>query len=338
MDEEQSKKIDSDEMSEPSTEGSGKSADADSKVAVSPDLEQRMRAVHAAQERRRQEEAFFDPDQIDPELMELAKERSRGSLLRPILMIAVIAFGLSLLNDWRDPLEYFFTSSTPIEMGNVTEYPLEIARNPEWTPPLVHNRYVTIQGVPTRRSQSAQNNYFKLAGAEVYVESPRDDVPKSAITRVMSEGSPKKASDTDRTSYSGAGRLIALSKTTDRYGGLRNYYASRYNMHFCEQYDERGLAELARSRRETILSNWALEYEMATPEERSQRGLRPEPTSEEFDAIFNLEPLCVHAYLFQEGMVPRNHWWYLALALLIGGFIIYNVINLVRWTIRFVKP
>src|SRR5690554_4713895 len=243
MDEEQSKKIDSDSQAKPQPQ-------------VAPEgLEEKMRAVHAAQETRRQEAEFFDLNQVDPELMELAQERSRGSLLRPILMIAVIFFGLSLLNDWRDQLEYFFTSSTPVEMGSITEYPIQMAENPEWKSPLVHNRYVTIGGVPTRRSQSEKFNYFKLVGAEVYVEAPREDTPLSPIQRVMSEDQPKKLSDTDRNFYRGTGRLIALSKTTDRYGGLRSYYTSRYDTRFCEQYDERSLAEIARSRRESILLN-----------------------------------------------------------------------------------
>lgn len=326
MDEEQSKKIDSDSQAKAKLQG------------VPEGLEEKLRAVHAAQETRRQEAAFFDPSQIDPELMELARERSRGSLLRPILMIAVIFFGLSLLNDWRDQLEYFFTSSTPVELGNITDYPVQMTENPAWKAPLIHNRYVTLSGVPTRRSQSEKYNYFKLVGAEVYVEAPREDIPKSAIERVMTEEQPRKLSDTDRSFYSGTGRLVALSKTTDRYGGLRNYYTTRYDTRFCEQYDERDMAEIARSRRESILLNWALEYERATPEQRTQRGLHREPTTEEMDEIFNSEPLCVNAYLFQEGTAPKNHWWNVALALLIAGFVVFNAVNLVRWMIRFVKP
>ncbi len=326
MDEEQSKKIDSDSQAKAKSEGAPEG------------LEEKVRAMHAAQENRRQEASFFDPNQVDPELMELAQERSRGSLLRPILMVAVIFFGLSLLNDWRDQLGYFFTSSTPVELGSITDYPVEMAENPEWKAPLIHNRYVTLGGVPTRRSQSEKYDYFKLVGAEVYVEAPREDLPQSAIQRVMTEDQPKKLSDTDRTFYRGTGRLVALPKTTDRYGGLRSYYTSRYDTRFCEQYDERGIAEIARSRREAILLNWALEYERATPEQRTKGGLHREPTTEEMDDIFNSEPLCVNAYLFQEGTAPKNHWWNIALAVLIGCFVAFNAVNLVRWVIRFVKP
>ncbi|MBA2664672.1 MAG: hypothetical protein H0U74_20465 [Bradymonadaceae bacterium] len=281
------------------------------------------------------ENDVFDEEDFDPELMELAEERSRGSLLRPILMIAVILFGASIINDWRDNIAYFFASSEPVNMGNVTEYPLRMSEEPGWVAPLVHNRYVTMSGVPTRRSQSERYNYFKLVGGEIYVEAARDDYIKNALERELAT---KKVGDVDRTFFSGSGRLIAFSQISDRYGGLRRYYSQRYNTQFCEQYDERSLAELARRRRETILANWALEYEQASPELREQKGLRPEPSAAELEEVFNSEPLCVNAYLVQVGTQPRDHWWHVTLAALIGFFVVFNTVMLARWIIHFFKP
>jgi hypothetical protein len=282
------------------------------------------------------EETFFEgsDEELDPELLELAEERSRGSVLRPVLMIAVIMLGASILSDWRDNLAYFFSASEPVEVGSVTEFPVLAAEDPAWSPKLPHNAYVRLSGVPTRRSQSERYNYFKLVGGEVYIETRRDDFIENPLERELAG---RKPGEVDRTYFDGTGRLQAFGKFPERYNGLRRFYNQRYNTYFCEQYDERELAEVARRRRETIRANWAAEYERASAEERAAQNLRPEPSEAELQEVFESEPLCVNAYLLQEGVSPRDHWWYVALAGLIGFFMLFNTVMLGRWFWRFLR-
>jgi hypothetical protein len=274
------------------------------------------------------DELGWELDELDPELVELAERRSQGSILRPILMIVVLVMGTSIISDWRNELAYFFSPSEPVAIGSVTEFPAQIARDPQWRPPLVDNRYVSMSGVPTRRSMGRKHQYFRLVGGEIYVEVPRDDYIANPLERELA-GQPK--GDTDRTYFEGQGRLIAFSSMSHRYGGLRSYYNERYNVHFCDDLSEARLDEMARLRRETIRQNLILEYESASDEERTRLGLEATPSAETIERFFNSEPLCVHAYLLQTGTRPIDHWWYVAVSALIALFMAYNVVNLFRW-------
>lgn len=42
-------------------------------------------------------------------------------------------------------------------------------------------------------------------------------------------------------------------------------------------------------------------------------------------------PVCLEAYLIQVDTRPKDYWWYLLAAILFGGFMLYNVVMLVRW-------
>ncbi|MFU8807219.1 MAG: hypothetical protein ACNA8W_25645, partial [Bradymonadaceae bacterium] len=227
---------------------------------------------------------WSEEDDLDPELMELAERRSRGSILRPILMVAVIVFGASILTDWKAELAYFFSSSEPIEIGSVTEFAVQSSRDPNWRPPLEDNRYVSISGVPTRRSAGRKHHYFRLIGGEIYVEVPRDDYISNPIERELAG---QQRGDVDRTYFEGEGRLIAFSSVSDRYGGLRQYYNERYNTRFCDDFTETAIAEIARRRRETIRQNLALEYESASEETRKELDLKAVASEEDIQQIFD---------------------------------------------------
>lgn len=274
------------------------------------------------------DELGWDVDELDPELVELAERRSQGSILRPILMLAVIVFGASILSDWRVELEYFFSSSEPIEIGSVTEFPFQASRDPDWRPPLEDNRFVSMSGIPTRRSMGSKHQYFRLVGGEIYVEVPRTDYIANPIERELA-GSQR--GEADRTYFEGQGRLIAFSSMSHRYGGLRSYYNQRYNVHFCDDLSSTQLDEMARQRRDAIRQGLMLEYESATAEERAALNLRAQPTDDDIQQIFDSEPLCVHAYLLQTDTRPMDHWWYVAVAALIGFFMLFNIVNLAKW-------
>lgn len=170
----------------------------------------------------------FDDD-VDEELLDLASSNRQGSLLRPILFLVVIWFGVSIIGDWQSQLSYFFSSSDPVEIGNVTEFAAKRAQDPNWQPPIPHNRYVSVEGVPSKRARSNRYRFFKLVGGQVYVEVPHEDGDKSALEQEFGD----KSGEIDRTYFEGAGRALHLSQLSERYQGLRSYYYQRYGTLFC---------------------------------------------------------------------------------------------------------
>ncbi|AWV90701.1 hypothetical protein [Bradymonas sediminis] len=174
-------------------------------------------------------DSAFD-EEIDPELLGLASSGQRGSILRPILFLVVIWFGASLIHDWKVPLSYFFSSSEPVEIGNVLEFATLSAQDPNFKPDIPHNRYVSLSGVPSRRSQSERFMFFKLAGSDVYVEMPREDADLSELERAAQAN---KKGDIDRQFFEGSGRALRLSEVPERYAGLRGYYFGQYYTYFC---------------------------------------------------------------------------------------------------------
>lgn len=171
----------------------------------------------------------FD-EEIDPELLGLASSGRRGSILRLLLFLVVIWFGASLINDWKVPLSYFFSSSEPVEIGNVLEFATKRAKDPEFKPDIPNNRYVSLSGVPSRRAQGERFMFFKLAGGDVYVEVPRDDADLSEFEREVQNN---KGGDIDRHFFEGSGRALRLSDIPERYTGLRSYYFGNYYTYFC---------------------------------------------------------------------------------------------------------
>ena len=128
-------------------------------------------------ERSDLEEQFLDgyrpdtgDDDFDEELLALTKTSNRGSVLRPILMILVIVVVGWVIYDWQDELAYFFSSSEAVEVGDVSQFPVKSADDPDWEPPIAHNQYVSIQGMPTRLSGGSEYEFFRLVGGEIYVQ------------------------------------------------------------------------------------------------------------------------------------------------------------------------
>lgn len=275
-------------------------------------------------------------DELDPELMELGKGSARRSVLRPVLMIGVLVMGSLILSDWREELSYFFSSSEPIQLGSVTDFPSRASEEEEgWSPELPHNRYVELQGIPTRRTLSKRYRYFKLIGGEIYVEALRDDADLSELERIE-KGDPR--ADMDRSLYHGRGRALSFAAMPERYTTLRQYYSRNYNVTFCVDLDAQARAQIERKRRETIQQMWRKRYEEATAQERQAKGLSEEPTQAQIDELMASNPVCVDAWLIQDGRAPRDHWWHLVLASLFGLFMLVDAVFLVRWVMDFLRP
>ncbi|MGM0557931.1 MAG: hypothetical protein ACQEVA_16210 [Myxococcota bacterium] len=171
-----------------------------------------------------------DDEDIDPELLELAEPRRRKSILRPILFVAVIWFGISIISDWRPELEYFMSSSEPVEIGSVQDFPEKRAEDEGWKPELPHNRYVAIEGIPSRRAESERYRFFKLIGGDIFVEVPKDG--EQDPYEDMKEKAPDPTRN-DRSYYRGAGRALQMSDVSDRYNGVRSFYLKNYNIRLC---------------------------------------------------------------------------------------------------------
>lgn len=288
------------------------------------------------------DEDFFQKwreQELDPELVALAESRAQGSVLRPILMVAAIAFGATILSDWKEEVAYFFHDRTPVALGNATEdFPSRVSAEPGWQPPLVHNSFVALQGIPSRRSQSEKTRYFKLVGAEIYVEEPREDAGDTTLERELKrDNSRQDPARADRTVFSGQGRLIAFAHLPPRYQGIRDYYKSRYNTRFCEEYTPRELQALERRREDTVRANWKNAWEAASPEQRLEQKISPEPTDQELAEVLGTEPLCAQAWLLQAGTTPNRHWWHLAVSALIALSMLVNTALIARWLARLLR-
>ena len=289
------------------------------------------------------EEGFGDlppwGDEVDPELVALGDARG-DSVLRPLLMIAVLVLGGYIISDWREELAYLFSPSEPINLGAVTDFPSKVEADPSWTPDIPHNRLVRVEGIPSRRAISKSQKFFKLVGGEIYIEVRRDESktdPKAAPPApTLAEGFAAKP--VDRTYFTGVGRAMAFDAMPQRYQRLRDFYRRTYDVDFCVDLSANERAKIERKRRETIVQTWAKRYEDAKPAEREAQKLTPSPSDAQINAILRSEPVCVNAFLVQEGVEPKDHWWYLALTLLFGGFMITDLVLLARWFKRALAP
>jgi hypothetical protein len=272
-------------------------------------------------------------DTVDPELMALAEE-GNDSVLKPLLMIAVIALGFWIVDDWREELEYFFSPSEPAEIGEVTDFASEVMRDPNYEPPIPHNRFVKLSGIPSQRSMSERYMFFKLIGGEGYVEAEREDADMDPLEREL-EGEPK--GDIDRVYFQGQGRALSFAKMPGRYNGVRRYYQTRYGTVFCEQLDEQDREDLLQRKRDAIIEQWLEEYESLVDEAGSADAvdMKPKPSDEDIARIMSLDPVCVKAFLIQKDVEPGDHVWYLVLTAFFGGFMLFNLVMLVRWVRRF---
>ena len=256
--------------------------------------------------------------EVDEELLELAQE-STPSILRPLLMIGVIAMAFWVVSDWRAELEYFFSPEAPVAIGDVTEF-AEKSADPEWKPDIPHNRYISLEGIPTQRSISSRYRYGRLVGGWVFIEETltEEEMEKVALG--------EKDGEVDRTYFKGTGRVMEFAEVPGRYNGLREYYRSRYGVEFCETLTPEVRKTLEARRRDVIREGWKREY-----------GENATPTEAEIEEIMTNNPLCQNAYLVQVGVAPKDHIWYAVASALFALFALVNFGLLIRWVRAFFR-
>lgn len=263
--------------------------------------------------------------------MDLADESS-PSVLRPFLMIGVIATAIWIVSDWTEDVAYFFSSSEAIELGDITEFASKTSDDADWKPELPHNRLVSMSGIPTQRSQSARYMYSRMVGAWIFVEV-ETELPDNITDELQDD--PK--GDIDRTYFRGQGRLVAFSEMPERYNGLRDYYRKRYGIEFCETLRPEDIASINKRRRDVIMVQWKAEYDEASPEERAEKQLTEGPTDAQVREVLDNNPVCVDAYLVQADVVPRDHIWFVVASALFGLFMLFNLYGLIRWIRNFAR-
>ena len=274
----------------------------------------------------------YSEDEVDEELVALANTEP-PSVLRLILIIGVLFAAPWILTDWVPEIEYFFSESQPLDLGDSLDFATTDAASGA-APEIPHNRYVKIQGIPVRRSISARYRYSILAGGWIFVETQREDWDDDPFEKELNGG---EKADIDRTLFQGAGRAIAFNQMPDRYRGLKEYYRSRYGVNFCEDLTEKQRVEINQTRHDSIISQWQIEYEEATPEKRAKDGLTEKPSEAEVAQILENNPVCVNAVLIQGDVKPRDHWKYIGFALIFLGFMAVNLYMLFRWVRSFTR-
>ena len=267
-------------------------------------------------------------DEVDEDLVGMAADASGGSVLRPLLMIIVLVMGGWVIAERRADLEYFFSSGEPVEIGDVMQFAEQVAQDPGFVPPIPHNAYVSIRGIPSKRSTNDRFRYMKLVGAQVYVEAPREDADKSELEKVA-QG--KKKADRDRSYFTGEGRALKLSEVPHRYRNLRLYYGRHYNTSFCVDLTPEQIQGRKQKLKQAVLKAQA----QGTLD--ALKDLPPEQHQAQIDKMLR-EPVCAEAYVIQAQSGPRSHWWYVLLCVIIASFMVIDTWFLVKWVRNFLKP
>lgn len=267
-------------------------------------------------------------DEVDEDLVGMAVDQSGGSVLRPLLMIIVLVMGGWVIAERRADLEYFFSSQEAVQVGDVMQFAEQTSKDPGFVPDIPHNTYVSLEGIPSKRSTNDRFRYMKLVGAQVYVELEREDADKSELEKAA-QG--KTKADRDRSYFMGKGRALKLSEVPHRYRNLRLYYGRHYNTSFCVDLTPEQIQGRRQKVKDAVLKAQAedtLDVLKDVPVEGHQAQI---------DRLLR-EPVCAEAFVIQGDSGPRSHWWYVLLCLIIGSFMVIDTWFLIKWVRNFLKP
>lgn len=256
----------------------------------------------------------------DPDFDQLDANINWG---RPALMLAVIAFAVYLGTQFTTEISYFFSSSEPIELGEVTEFPERTRANPDNPPEVPNNRYVSLSGIPTRPSISCNppTRYFKLIGAHVYVEKRIDDKLSTMMCKAgKSERNPREGDDP--IFFEGAGRAVSFAAMSKNYSNLKGFYERNYGELFCSS-----MTEAKREARVKLLRD------MLREKHKLDHGSYPDDDT--LEKLLAGETVCYNAYFIQAGQAPGDYWHYLLIYIVLGLIILWNISTIVRWARRY---
>lgn len=174
------------------------------------------------------EEKPEDRDPVDPDLSSLpVKPKKRGR--NPWIMLLVILIGCFMLYWLRTDLAYFFSSETPLELGDVTEIDFTGVES---------NSYVHISGIPNptrvvKFSKRLNKGFFRLfplvGTTDVFVQI-------HVLENTAEEEGKKDKRKTDELPGEFTGRAIRfadLEKTgiaSSSYKNIRDFFFEKFYM------------------------------------------------------------------------------------------------------------
>ena len=176
---------------------------------------------------------------------EWRKDRHRYKKSSPLsiaLMLGVLVVVPKFIYDDLADIKYFFSSGTPIELGDADDYRLassdEIAKPQNFE----DNRYVHISGIPIRHvgiqvkdnavSSGSHKLIYQLMGSSVYIQ---EEMENSRFASFMSKTSTAFGQNMGLELLEVSGRLRRFdSGNPKKIDPIRKYYGDKYGSVYCE--------------------------------------------------------------------------------------------------------
>ena len=247
---------------------------------------------------------------VDPALLTLGKGNSFGQLL---LLLLVCLFSALMLSQYIDDVKYTLSDSTAIALGMT-----DALQNSEFFDEghllVESNRYVTVEGAESQVSFANETRFFKLLGAQVYVE---ERVEREGTRLVNALTDAPRGEESFQAYYEGGGRLIAFRDLSSRYKSLIEFYSTNYGIYFCG-YD----------------ISPELERYLHNREGRVRLHLSDElgrtPTEAEFQEAMGGATSCQEAYLVLSDVTPKNQRFMLGIFGLLAVIVMGTAFRLFR--------
>lgn len=256
-----------------------------------------------------------DQDAIDEELVALAHGPNP---LIPLILLLLAAFAAFLIKQyWNDAL-YALESEDPTEIGDVFDWPTQFPRDDEGQQQLPANQYVKLRGVTQRRAVIGHNGYAKLAGVPVFAEvdpsvlNERSDTARTYGQMLEFGG--------DRYVVEKPGRLVPMDVLPVRYQHIARYLSHVFEMNICGVDLEPDLDRALRAERERQLLDLS-----------ERLGHAPSKA----EVMQTLGPPCESAWLFQEGLAPKQHRGFLVAWVVAWGVLATAIGFLIVWIQRY---
>ncbi len=167
------------------------------------------------------------------------KRPPKWSLPRAALMIAVLVAVPWLISGEVGDLGYFFSSSTPTDLGDSAQY-IRDGSSKSVKQDFADNEYVKMQGYPVRQIViQAKEGFvhkkkfvYQLMGSSVYVQ---EGIEGSKYEKFVSSTQSGFAPDNGVAPVEVTGRLRRFDANSAKlYAPIRDYYAKQYGVTFCD--------------------------------------------------------------------------------------------------------
>ncbi|MBQ4360474.1 MAG: hypothetical protein II767_09470 [Proteobacteria bacterium] len=164
------------------------------------------------------------------------------------LMLGVLVIVPKFIYDDAQDIKYFFSSGTPVDLGDANDYRLRSSDETGTSKPqeFEDNRYVRISGIPIRHvGIQAKDNavtsgtnklIYQLMGSSVYVQEPMEN---SRFASFMSKTSTAFGQNMGLEPLEVTGRLQRFdSGKPKKFDPIRKYYHDKYGSVYCETMSE----------------------------------------------------------------------------------------------------